>query len=119
MFLAETPEPDRRPDEILLPVTEEYRYLNPNVPGMISYFAAFVSERTDHPVVFTGFIIGAIFLVAALVVSQVTNNGVASGFLLMYAGGSAMLALLGYVVLFIAKGVSMLRDQTSPTASSE
>lgn len=81
---------------------------------MFKYAASFVSERTEHPFIFSTFIFAAIFLVTGVVVEVVTDNGVASGFLLLYASLSTALGLAAYGVLYTAKAISMARDRTEP-----
>jgi hypothetical protein len=83
---------------------------------MLSYIASAIASRTDHPFVFSTFIFAAIFLAAGYVVSITTGNGVAAGFFALYAILAAVLGVVGYGALFIARGISMVRQQAGPAA---
>ena len=83
---------------------------------MFSYAVSALSSRTDHPIVFSMFIVSLIFLGAGFAVDFYTGNGVASGFLAIYSGLFALFGVAGYFALYTAKAVSMVRDEASPTA---
>jgi len=81
---------------------------------MFRYVASIVSDRTEHPIIFSMFPIGLVFFAAALVAEYWLVNGVAAGFLGIYAGIAALLGIGGYAVLYLSKGVSVLRDRRGP-----
>lgn len=83
---------------------------------MFSYLVSAVSSRTDHPILFSTFLLAGVFLVAGFVVDSTTGNGVASGFFAIYAGFAAVLGIAGYAVLFAAKGISIIRERSGPVA---
>lgn len=81
---------------------------------MFTHVVSLISSKADHPVVFSMFLIAGVFLVAAVIVDQVTGNGVASGFLAIYALFATVLGTVGYGILFGARALSSLQKQTSP-----
>lgn len=60
------------------------------------------------------FIIAAVLLAAGFVVDFYTGNGVASGFMAIYAGLFALFGVVGYLALYTAKAISMVRDEANP-----
>lgn len=82
---------------------------------MFSYIASFVSKRTDHPVIFSTFLLAAVFLVLGIVGGQIADSGIVSGFMLIYAGFAALLGIIGYGVLYAGKFISNVRDKSDPT----
>lgn len=78
---------------------------------MFTYARSLIAERTEHPLLFSLFLVAGGFLLAAVVVDRATGNGVASGFLLIYAGLAGFLGAAGYAGVFTARALSIVQDQ--------
>ena len=91
---------------------------------MLRYTASFYSNRFKHPIFAAILSASVLFYVIALVVDltapftlPLINTGVppiAAGFFGVFGTLAAAIGVLAYVVLFVSKGISIIRDRAAP-----
>lgn len=70
---------------------------------MLEFVKSVIVSYFKHPMLMALFISAAVFIAVGLVVEQVTGNGVASAFFLVYAIMAIFLGAVGYATLLAAK----------------
>lgn len=81
---------------------------------MLEFAKNVITSYSDHPLLFSLFIIAVLFGTAGVAVEQFMGNGVAAAFLVIYALLSAFLGGLGYAILIAARLVSRARRRLKP-----
>jgi|GEM_PF-2810839 len=87
---------------------------------MARYFASLLSDNFDHPILGLLLLISVFLFVVAGVLSVVDVPGIppiAAAWFAIYAIGSGSLGLLGYLILYVSRGISIARDRAGPGAS--
>ncbi|WP_415378866.1 hypothetical protein [Halosimplex sp. TS25] len=87
---------------------------------MIRYFASLLSDYFDHPILGLLLLVSAFLLALGGVLSVVDVPGVpviAAGWFAIYGIGAGSLGLFGYLVLYVSRGISIVRDMAGPGAS--
>lgn len=82
---------------------------------MFEHTIGFITSRTQHPFIASLFGLAALFAVVGVLVEIFSGNGTAAGFLVIYAMMAAAIGAFGYVVLYILKFASMIRERTVAT----
>lgn len=80
---------------------------------MLRFIVSQISSRASHPVLVGLFLTAGVFFLAGVAVESTTGNGVAAGFLALYALMTTALAVFGYMMVFLGKGVQKFRRQSS------
>lgn len=70
---------------------------------MLGFAKSAIVSRFKHPMLMALFISAAGFIAVGLVVEQITGNGIASAFFLVYAIMATFLGAMGYGTLLAAK----------------
>jgi hypothetical protein len=88
---------------------------------MLTYLRRAIASRFDHPVFGLLYTIALIFGVAGLLTQYLISIGatdweMGAGFMAVFASFFALVATIGYTVLFIGKGLSIARDRLVPTS---
>lgn len=78
---------------------------------MLELARAFVTDHSEHPILVTLFIMAAVFVAGGIAVDQITGNGVASAFFIVYAIVATFLGATGYTVLLAARLVTKVQRQ--------
>ncbi|WP_123537673.1 hypothetical protein [Halosimplex salinum] len=87
---------------------------------MLRYSASLLSDYFDHPILGLLLLVSALLFAVAGVLSAVDVPGVpaiAAGWFAIYGIGAGTLGLFGYLVLYVSRGVSIVRDMAGPGAS--
>lgn len=80
---------------------------------MFEFVISAVTSRTDHPILFGLFILAGIFALAGIGVQVTVGNGVAAGFLIIYAMMSTAIGIVGYVILYAIRFASTVQARSA------
>lgn len=88
---------------------------------MLEYARRAIASRFDHPVFALMFIASGALAVAGIVVETTVRMGASdwrlgAGFFGVFATFFALVGLICYSLLFLARGISIARDRMGPTS---
>lgn len=78
---------------------------------MFEFVISVVTDRTDHPFLFGLFVIAGLFVVAGVLTEFAIGNGVAAGFMIIYAILATILGLAGYAVLYALRFSAVIQTR--------
>lgn len=73
-----------------------------------------ITNYSDHPLLVSMFLLAALFATAGVIVQELTGNGVASAFLVIYAMFAGFMGAAGYAILFGARLTTRLYGYVGP-----
>jgi hypothetical protein len=83
---------------------------------MLTYVKSAIASHFDHPVLGLMYIVAVTLTVVGLLIEILSSWGIGAGFFAVFAVFFALVGSLGYLILFVGKGISLARDRVGPAS---